>query len=325
MKHKIIKVGNKYYSHNSVVRLIECYSEISQDPEKIIRKLAQEKLTEARDIAETMGISWDGPPFNPQVLASILGIPCEKSDELTHSEDAELHPAENGRMVIRYNPKKPKARQNFSIAHEIAHTLFPGYQNQYKARHRSGKFDPENRVEFLCDIGASEIIMPTPEFDLDVKSRGVSLKSLQELSKLYEVSLEAAANRMVTTDIQPCALVVLGYSHKPTEKSEIERLEYQQNLFSGYDLEPPPMKLRVQYSVRSKRFSSYIPKHKSIKESSPLHEVSVSSKPFQGDTVLNLEKTTLDMYVEAMALPKTHDTNLNSRVIAILFNTRKNS
>ena len=30
--------------------------------------------------------------------------------------------------------------------------------------------------------------MPTPEFDLDVKSMGVSLQSLEQLSKLYEAS-----------------------------------------------------------------------------------------------------------------------------------------
>ena len=59
-----------------------------------------------------------------------MGICCEESEELTHSDDAELHPAENGRMVIRYNPAKPKTRRNFSIAHEIAHTFFPGYQDR---------------------------------------------------------------------------------------------------------------------------------------------------------------------------------------------------
>ena len=319
MERKYVKVGNKFYSHNSVVRLIDRHSEISQDPEEIIRSLVREKIAEAR---ETL---WEGPPFNPQVLASILGIPCEKSNELTHSEDAELHPAENGRMVIRYNPERPKARQNFSIAHEIAHTFFPGYQDQYKARHQSSKFDPENEVEFLCDIGASEIVMPTPDFDLDVQIMGVSLKSLQELSKLYEVSLEATAIRMVTTDFYPCALIVLDYSHKPTEKDEIEASKYQQNLFDDYPWEPPPMKLRVQYFVQATHFPTYIPKHKSIEESSPLHEVSVTRKPFQGDTILNLEKTTLDTYVEAMALPKTHHTDIDYRVIAILSNTRKNS
>lgn len=322
MKPRYLKVGNKYYSHKSVIRLIDHHSEISQDPEKIIRSLVQDKLSVAR---QSRHFQWNCPPFNPEVLASILGIRCEEAVELTHSEDAELHPAENGRMIIRYNPDKPKTRQNFSIAHEIVHTFFPGYRDKYHARHQSGKFDPGNEVEFLCDLGASEIVMPTPEFDLDVRSMGISLKSLQKLSKLYEVSLEATAIRMITTDFYPCALIVLDYSHKLAEKEEIEALKDQQSLFSDDPWEPPPMKLRVQYSVRGTRFSAYIPKHKSIEESSPLYEVSVTGKPFQGNAVLNLTKSPLNTYIEAMAVPKTHNTDLDSRVIAILSNTRKDS
>ena len=318
MKHKTIKVGNRYYSHNSVIRLIDRHSEISQDPEEIIRSLVREKIAKAREFM------WKGPPFDPEEFASILSIRCEKSDELTHSEDAELHPAENGRVVIRYNPDKPKTRQNFSIAHEIAHTFFPGYKDQCNARHECGKFDSQNEVEFLCDLGASEIVMPIPEFDLDVKKRGISLKSLQELSKLYEASLEATAIRMITTDFYPRALIVLGYSHKPTEKNEIEASKYQQTLFDDYPWEPPPMKLRVQYSVRSKHFSDYIPKHKSIEESSPLHEVSVTGKPFQGNAVLDFMNPVFDTYVEAIGLSRTHNTEFGSRVIAFLSNTCKN-
>ena len=207
---------------------------------------------------------------------------------------------------------------------KIAHTFFPGYQDKHSARHQIGKFNPENEVEFLCDIGASQIVMPMPEFDLDVKNMGVSLNSLQTLSKLYEVSLEATAIRMITTDLYPCALIVLAYNHKPVEKNEIEASKCQQSLF-GDIYEPPPMKLRVQYFIRATRFSDYIPKHKSVEESSPLYEVSATGKPFRGDTVLNLEYKTLEMYVEAMALPKTHNTDLGSRVIAILSHTRKNS
>ena len=321
MEQRYVKVGRRTYSDPSVVRLVGLHSEISQDPEEIIRYLIRNELTDARNYG------WSGPPFDPKDFASTIGIPCEKSDKLFHSEDAELqpNPTKKERSIIKYNPNKPKTRQNFSIAHEIAHTFFPDYQHQYKARHKIGKFDPNYEVEFLCDLGASEIIMPTPDFDLDVENMGISLKSLRVLSKRYEASREATAIRMIGTDFYPCALIVLDYRHKPTEKDKIEESKCQLNLFGDYPWEPPSMKLRVQYSVRGTHFSAYIPKHKSIEESSPLHEVSVTGKPFQGDTVLNLTKTPLNTYVEAMALPKTHNTDLGSRVIAILSQTRKNS
>ena len=306
MKRKYVEVGKQFYSHNSVVRLIECHQHVSQDPQEIIRNLVHNELAKARNIG------WTGPPFDPRILASIMGIECEESREfLTHSEDAELQPTADERVVIRYHPDRPRVRQNFSIAHEIAHTLFPGYKEHCQARHKMGRFDPSSEVEFLCDIGASEIILPSPEFDLDVHQRGISLESLEALSKLYEASKEASAIRMITTNHYPCAMIVLNYSHKPTELSQIEKAKYELNLFDDCPSELPPMKLRVQFCVRSKQFSVFIPKHKSFDEPSPLYEVSVTQKAFRGII------PSLELYVEAMPLPGVHD--LGSRVLAILF------
>ena len=311
MKRKYIKVGKRTYSHYSVVRLIELHGQIFQNPKEIIRSLVRNKLDEARNSG------WSGPPFDPRILASIMGIQCEESRELVHSEDAELHPTADGKSVIRYNPDRPKTRQNFSIAHEISHTFFPEYQDQYKARHKIGKFDPSSEVEFLCDLGASEIILPAPEFDLDVKRMGISLKSLEVLSMHYEASREASAIRMITTNLCPCALMVLDYSYKPAELSQIEKAKYQLNLFDDCSSELPSMKLRVQFCVPSKQFSAFIPEHKSFDEPSPLYKVSVTQEAFQGDVALDLEGRSLEVYVEAMAIPGTH--NLGFRVLAILF------
>ena len=317
MKKKYVKVGKRIYSDPSVVRLVRLHSEISRDPEEIIRYLIRNEQTDARNYA------WSGPPFDPKDFASTIGIPCEKSNQLFHSEDAELQPIEGGRSIIKYNPDKPKTRRNFSIAHEIAHTYFPDYQNRYKARHKAGKFDPNNEEEFLCDLGASEIIMPAPEFDLDVKNIGISLKCLAELSTRYETSPEATAIRMIRTDLVPCALMVFDYNHKPTEKSKIEEMEfqekYQEKLFDDFPWNPPPMKLRVKYSFQTKHFSGYIPNHKSIEESSPLYEVSITRRPFQGNTNLNLVKQSSEDYVEAMTLPGTHKPDFGSSVLVFLF------
>lgn len=306
MTLKRAKTGKRSYSHNTVLRLIELHKEISEDPEEIIRTLVRSKLE------ETKNLGWNGPPFDPQILASIMGIRCEPSKELVHSDDAELHPLADGKLMIKYNPDKPKPRQNFSIAHEIAHTFFPEYGDQYKARHKIGQFNPESEIEFLCDLGASEIIMPASEFNPNVKEMGISLKSLRRLSKRYNASQEATAIRMITTNLDYCALMVLGYNYKPSELSQIENAKNQPNLL-------PSMKLRVQYSVPAEYFSTYIPKHKSIEESSPLYEVSVTRKPFEGNAILNFTSPTLDTYVEAVALPRTHNATSDARVLVFIF------
>ena len=313
MTEKHIRVGKRVYTHSSVVRLIKFHPHISEDPEEIIQDLVRSKLAEARNLG------WSGPPFDPQFIASMMGIQYEASRELAHSEDAELHRTEGGRLTIKYNPDRPKTRQNFSIAHEIVHTFFPEYGNQYKARHKISRFNPESELEFLCDLGASEIIMPTPEFDLDVKAESISIQSLQEFSKLYEASPEATAIRMISTNLNPCAMMVLTYNHKPKELAEIESEKNQPNLFNDYPWKSPPMKLRVQYSFQARHFSNYIPKHKSIDKSCPLYKVSVTRKPFRGNTNLNLTNQCPETYVEAMALPGTHKPDLGSSVLALLF------
>ena len=311
MKLKYIPVGKNTYFDDSVIRFIELHGHISQDPKEIMRRLVRDKLTEAKNSG------WSGPPFDPRFIASIMGIQYEESRELVYSEDAELHRTSTGRLIIKYNPDKPKTRQNFSIAHEISHTFFPRYQDQCEARHKVDKFDPSSEVELLCDLGASEIILPAPEFDTDVNQRGISLESLEELSMLYEASKEASAIRMVTTNRYPCAMMVLNYSHKPAELSQIEKTKYQLELFDDCSSELPPVKLRVQFCIRSKQFSAFIPEHKSIDESSPLYKVSVTQESFQGNFALDLEYQSLEFYAEAIALPGTH--NFGSRVLAILF------
>ena len=78
------------------------------------------------------------------------------------------------------------------------------------------------------------------------------------------------------------------------------------------------MKLRVEFFVPSKLFSEFIPKHKSIDESSPLFEVSVTQGKFQGNICLDLNNQILEFYAEATSIPGTYDANLGSRVLVFL-------
>ncbi len=313
MKRKYVKVGRHIYSHSSVVGLIERHHGISQDPREIMQHLIRIRIDAARNLG------WDGPPYDPRFLASTMGINSEKSKKLILSEDAELHPNSDGKLVIRYNPDKPRTRQNFSIAHEICHTFFPEYESQFHARHKIGEYDSHNELEFLCDFGASEIILPAPEFDSDVYKWGVSITSLERLSKRYEASMVATAIRAIGIARSPCALVVLDYTHKPVELSQIEVAKYQLDLFNDGPPGVPPAKLRVQFCVPSSRFSAFIPKHKSIDELSPLYEVSIIQEEFQGDICLDLKHQNWEFYVEAVPVPGTHNPDLGSRVLAILF------
>ena len=106
----------KVWNHPSVLNLLQGCG--GRDPEAIIREKAREKIDEALDLG------WSGPPFNPKRLASILGIKTRPAD-ITFQHDAMIYPVPGQQLEIQFNRLKPESRQNFSICHEIGHTLFP--------------------------------------------------------------------------------------------------------------------------------------------------------------------------------------------------------
>src|SRR5690242_12132492 len=65
---------------------------------------------------------WQGPPYDPFALADFLRIPVIPSTDVA---DARTVPSRGGEIRIEYNPMRPRARVRYSVAHEIAHTLFP--------------------------------------------------------------------------------------------------------------------------------------------------------------------------------------------------------
>ncbi len=229
-------------------------------------------------------------PFPVEALASFLGINC--SDEVpVHSEDAELVPVGNGRVAIRVNPDRPETRKRFSMAHEISHTFFPNYQAKIwcrtDARFRRRQ-NPDDRLEMLCDIGASELVMPLPWFARDANAAG-SGANLAELARKYVVSREAALRRFAETSDRVVHAVFFSWRRKPAETRRLIDPS-QQRLFDTPAEELPAKKLRVDYSVPSAAAldaGCYLPPHKSITSEGPLYLAAIGD-PAQGECYLDL-------------------------------------
>src|SRR4051794_23444924 len=99
------------WTHPSVERVVEAGID---DPYSWVEE-------RARDLAlQAMEEGWSGPPFDAFELADALGIEVVARQDL---EDARIV-AVDGRKRIEFNPQRRPARVRFSIAHEIAHTLF---------------------------------------------------------------------------------------------------------------------------------------------------------------------------------------------------------
>jgi IrrE N-terminal-like domain len=99
---------SRFWTNRSVLALG------AEDPETEILERAQ------RMVLEAVELGWAGPPFDPFELARLRGLEIMPREDLY---DARVLSA-GSRLRIEYNPARPRARQRYSIAHEIAHTLF---------------------------------------------------------------------------------------------------------------------------------------------------------------------------------------------------------
>ena len=118
----------------------------------------------------------------------------------------------------------------------------------------------DNWIEYLCDLGASELLMPSFLFRPKYLSLGFSVLSLVKLSDEFCSSLEATAIKMIKQAPGKIALIIWEEKYKPTEGA-IENL----STLPGLEEYKPQKRLRVKLSYGFEGFG-YIPKDKSLEE-----------------------------------------------------------
>jgi hypothetical protein len=248
------------------------------DAEAAIRKSARSLIDQYHTLFTEMSM-----PLNMEALASMRGI--TKSDlPPVHSDDAELGPDGQGGMEYRVNPDRPETRQRFSVAHEITHTFFPDYQAKTWCR-TDGKYrrrdNPDEFVEMLCDIGASELLMPLAWFSTDIQTVGTA-EQLLALVRTYHASREAVLRRFAEVHPRAVAAVFFSWKLKPVEYGTVGRLN-QQNLLGLDPMEEARQakKLRIDYTIPSGAFRQaghFLPEDKSVVNDGPLYTAAASGR-----------------------------------------------
>ena len=165
------------------------------DPVATITEKARELVLSALDKG------WRGPPFDPFHLADLHGIEVVARAGI---RDARTVPVGRGqRFRIEFNPTRPAARVRYSVAHEIAHTLFADCAAN--VRHRAARSElsgDEWQLESLCNVAAAELLMPLGSFPALPEER-MTIERLLELRRTYAVSMEALLIRAVRVSDAP--------------------------------------------------------------------------------------------------------------------------
>lgn len=184
----------KKWTHPSVIKLIEASG--NDNPLEEVKSRARNLVLEALEMG------WDGPPFNPVQLADFLGIAVTPNDSEVDASIA----ARDETFEIVYNPFQRPTRINFSISHEIAHTLFPDCAEA--VRNRESEPVENRQLEQLCNAAAAEIQLPYAIFSHDANAVSPSIEGLIDLATRYKASLESVFIRYAEVIDKPCAVLM---------------------------------------------------------------------------------------------------------------------
>lgn len=242
----------------------------------------------------------NSPPIDPKILASFCGV-----NEVTEEDIKEagmLIPVNNDNFKILLRKCDCESRKRFTCCHEIVHTFMPDFQlkPQKRVDHETGQFNKKDMTEYLCDHGASELLMPSFLFDNKFLKLGFNTYSLLELSDEFQTSLEATALKMVKYDPEKYALIVWEETHKPSEMGQV----LSQTL-PGFEDNKPKIKLRIQLGFGFDG-TFHIPKHKSLDEDKGIIQGSYNDgDQLDGKEVVDFGKESVNCHVHALPLSNT--------------------
>src|SRR5437773_673119 len=180
---------SKYWTNRSVVKLAE-----GGDPVETIVRAARAVVLGAVEAG------WSWPPFDPFQLANHLGIPVMPREDVA---DARLVPSRSSSVSIEFNPNNPRSRTRFSVAHELARTLFQDHAQEVRMRGQPRGDDWQ--LELLCNVAAAEFLMPIGTGG-ELKGEAVDIENMIRLRKQFDVSTEALFLRIVKLTEEPCAV-----------------------------------------------------------------------------------------------------------------------
>jgi Zn-dependent peptidase ImmA (M78 family) len=127
--------------------------------------------------------------------------------------------------LIKVNQNHHAVRKRFSIAHEIGHILFnelklERYIPSIEYRNYNLQGETKNRLKFrehLCDVVATELLMPEIIFGEYLNNFGLSVSSVGRLAQIFGVSIPSTALRIAEISQHPCIAVLWkdGSKYKP--------------------------------------------------------------------------------------------------------------
>lgn len=143
----------------------------------------------AAAVLEAFGVSAE-PPIPIEELAYSLGVGAIQRTALV--EDGRLEQV-GAHKTIFLKQAVGKARQRFTIAHELGHLIVRDPERDFIARRAPVAFDSEER---FCDEFAAALLLPRPWVRREFSGAPESLGVVRNLATRTEASLAASLLRL---------------------------------------------------------------------------------------------------------------------------------
>jgi len=275
------------------------------DPVDAIRALAQGLVSQA-EVRQ--------PPTDLDMLGSFRGVVEVVYGQLPNWGMLEWVRDRGYRILL--NDEQGKGRARFSHAHEISHTLIPTHGRAPKNRQdrETGMYGMEAEEEYLCDIGASELLMPTSILIPFIATRPAALETVKGIADTFAVSLEAAGRRLVECQESPCAIIFWEEKLKPAQEADLRNKTALPGL-EGHDPQP---RLRVRFGICSPAMRKhYFPPSKSIEDDSPVRGCLDSDAVVRAMCHLPTGRGAIPFRTESVSAPYRAGSTLVRRVITV--------
>jgi len=254
-------------------------------------------------VAESILVELDArPPISLAMVASYQDVRSIVRCPLPNAACLITDPT-TGATQIRLRASDGHRRQRFSGFHEIAHTFMPGYQLQMQMRCDPPARDREaESLETLCDVGASELLLPRHLVSPNLAEADFGLSALTATADIYDASLQATGHRIVDLWPEDAMFLVAEVQNKPSERDDINA----------------PARLRVSYAWARGSWP-FVRRFKSIDQGDPLDRARHGELV---DEITRLTGITADdvdnVHVSARYCPYiTPDRELRPRVLAL--------
>lgn len=146
-------------------------------------------------------VEWE----KPNTLADALDVSIVKQKLGRDLEGAAL----TGKII--FDPTgKVKARQWFTLYHEIVHHLIKQNDKLYSILHDQYPSDEDfsRIIERLCNVGAAEFLISREAVYTAIETHGFSVSLVRELRRIDEVSATAASVQLASCAKHQCIMTV---------------------------------------------------------------------------------------------------------------------